>query len=83
VSPSLIQGALPLVDEEPLTPVWYAIFFPGTNTFGIVDFFTSEAGRNAHLTGKVAAALFASVDELLTGAPDVVKVDVLAAKITA
>jgi len=76
-------GALPLVDEEPLTPVWYAIYFPGTNTFGIVDFFASEAGRDAHLTGKVAAALFASVDELLTGAPDVVKVDVLAAKITA
>lgn len=78
-----LQGALHLVEEEPLTPVWYAIYIPGTNTFGIVDFFASEAGRDAHLAGKVAAALFSSVDELLTGAPDVVKVDVLAAKITA
>ena len=51
-----------MVDEEPLTPVWYAIYFPGTNTFGIVDFFASEAERDAHL-----AALFASVNELLTG----------------
>jgi len=77
-----LTNALPLVDEEPFTPVWYAIYLPGTNTFGIVDFFASEAGRDAHLAGKVAAALFSSVDELLTGTPDVVKVDVLAAKIT-
>ncbi|KAF8957603.1 hypothetical protein BDZ97DRAFT_1924482 [Flammula alnicola] len=74
-------GALPIVEEEPETPVWYAIHFPGTNKFGIVDFFASEGGREAHLVGKVAAALFASVDDLLTGAPDVVKVDVLAAKV--
>jgi quinol monooxygenase YgiN len=67
--------------EEPETPVWYAIRYPGTNKFGIVDFFSSEQGRNAHLTGKVAAALFASVDELLTGTPDLVKVDVVAAKV--
>ena len=32
------------------------------------------------LAGRVATALFSSVDELLTGAPDVVKVDILAAK---
>ncbi|KAF8951614.1 hypothetical protein BDZ97DRAFT_1909847 [Flammula alnicola] len=74
-------GALPIVEGEPETPVWYAIHFPGTNKFGIVDFFASEGGRAAHLAGKVAAALFASVDELLTGAPDVVMVDVLAAKV--
>jgi quinol monooxygenase YgiN len=76
------QGALPLVNEELLTPIWYAIHFPGTNTFGIIDFFAGEDGRNAHLTGKVAEALFASVDELLTGPPDVVKLNVLAAKIS-
>lgn len=70
-----------MVNDEPLTPVWYAIHFHESNAFGIVDFFANEAGRDAHLAGKVAAALFASVDELLIGAPDVVKVDVLAAKI--
>ena len=36
--------------------------------------------ENAHLAGSVTTALFSSVDELLTGAPDVVKVDILAAK---
>jgi hypothetical protein len=71
-----------LVNEEPLTLVWYAIYFPETNTFGIIDFFANEEGRKAHLAGKVAAALFSSVDELLTETPDVVQVDVLAAKIT-
>lgn len=71
-----------MVDQEPETPVWYAIHFPGTNKFGIIDFFADEGGRNAHLGGQVAAALFSSVDELLTGAPDVVKVDVLAVKLT-
>lgn len=75
-------GALPLVNDEPSTVVWYAIHFPGTANFGIVDFFPDEEGRKAHLNGKVAAALFASVDELLTGTPDVIPVDVLAAKIT-
>lgn len=49
--------------------------------FGIVDFFPSEDARKAHLLGKVAEALFASVEELLAGPPDVVMVDVLAAKI--
>lgn len=76
-----IQGALPLVEAEADTPVWYAIEFPNTNTFGIIDFFGSEEGRNTHLGGKVAEALFASVDELLTGVPDVAKVEVLAAKV--
>ncbi|KAJ6624018.1 hypothetical protein B0H10DRAFT_2008200 [Mycena sp. CBHHK59/15] len=76
-----LTGALPLVDAEPETLVWYALEFPGTNNFAIVDFFADEAGRNAHLTGKVAEALFASVDELLTGAPDVVKFDVVAASV--
>ena len=71
-----------MVNAESLTPVWYAFLIPGSTTFGIIDFFASEAGRDAHLAGKVAAALFASVDELLTGVPEVIKVDVLAAKIT-
>lgn len=68
---------MPLVEAEPKTPVWYAIEFPGTNTFGIVDFFTDAEGLELHLKGNVASALFASVDELLEGAPDVVKTEVL------
>ena len=35
---------------------------------------------DAHLQGKVAGALFANVDALLTQAPDVMPLEVLAAK---
>ena len=75
------QGALPLVEAEAETPVWYAIEFPGTNVFGIVDFFATKVGLDAHLEGKVAAALFANVDSLLTEAPEVITTEVLAVKI--
>ena len=77
----MVQGALPLVEEETFTPVWYAVQYAGTNEFGIVDFFTAEEGRQQHLVGKVAKALFASVDELLEGAPEVLQFEVLAAKL--
>ena len=75
------QGALPLVEEEPETLVWYAIEFPGTNVFGIVDFFVTQGGLDAHLKGKVAAALFANVDTLLEEAPEVITMEVLAVKL--
>jgi len=73
--------AVPLVGGEPLTLQWYAIQLEGTNTFGVVDFFADEAGRNAHMTGKVAAALFSRVDELFAAPPDLVKVDVVASRV--
>ena len=69
------------MEAEPETPVWYAIEFPGTNVFGIVDFFATQGGLDAHLKGKVAEALFANVDKLLTEAPEVITTEVLAVKI--
>lgn len=75
------KGALPLVEAETETPVWYAIEFPGKNVFGIVDFFATQEGLDLHLKGQVAAALFANVDRLLEGTPDIVKLEVLAVKI--
>lgn len=77
-----MQDALSLVNAEPDTPVWYAIAIPGTDTYGIIDFFPSEAARNTHLEGAVAKALFAKAPELLQGAPEVTKFDVVAAKVT-
>jgi quinol monooxygenase YgiN len=53
----------------------------GPSTFGIFDAFPDEAGRQAHLTGRVAAALMAKAGELLTTPPSIEKVDVLAAKL--
>ncbi|KAF5384597.1 hypothetical protein D9757_007454 [Collybiopsis confluens] len=76
-----LKSAVPLVEAEPETAYWYAVEFPGTHKFGIVDFFPTDSGRGAHVHGKVAAALFGSAAELLTGDPDLVKLDVLAGKV--
>lgn len=75
-----LGGALPLVQEEPATVAWFGIRL-GPSTFGIFDAFPNESGRQAHLSGKVAAALMAKASELLASPPAVEKVDVLAAKL--
>jgi quinol monooxygenase YgiN len=47
----------------------------------IFDAFPDEAGRNAHLSGRVAAALMEKASDLLAQPPTIEKVDVLAAKL--
>lgn len=74
-----LNGGLALVRDEPETTVWYALKF-SDSTFGIFDAFDGETGREAHLNGKVAAALMAKADELFAVPPTIEKVDVLAAK---
>ncbi len=51
----LKQGAA-LVREEPKTVAWFALRM-APNLFGIFDTFADESGRQAHLAGRVAAAL--------------------------
>jgi quinol monooxygenase YgiN len=75
-----LRGGLPLVQQEPATTAWFGVQL-GPSTFGIFDAFPNEAGRQAHLTGRVAAALMANASELLAQPPDIQKVDVLAAKL--
>jgi quinol monooxygenase YgiN len=53
----------------------------GAGTFGIFDAFPDEAGRNAHLSGRVAAALMEKASDLLAQPPTIEKIDVLAAKL--
>ncbi|MEX5503396.1 MULTISPECIES: putative quinol monooxygenase [Pseudomonas] len=77
---SFLLGGLPLVEEEPATTAWFGIRL-GPSTFGIFDAFPDEAGRQAHLSGKVAAALMAHAAELFAEPPSIEKVDVLAAKL--
>jgi quinol monooxygenase YgiN len=74
-----LKGGLALVEDEPETTVWFAIRM-GPSTFGIFDAFPNESGRQAHLSGKVAAALMAKAPDLLAQAPSIERVDVLAAK---
>ena len=77
---NFLLGGLPIVQEEPATTVWFGIRL-GPSTFGIFDAFPDEAGRQAHLTGKVAAALMAQAGELFATPPNIEKVDVLASKL--
>jgi quinol monooxygenase YgiN len=77
---SFLKGGLPVVEGEPATTAWFAIRM-GPSTFGIFDAFPDEAGRQAHLTGRLAAALMAKASELLAKPPSIEKVDVLAAKL--
>lgn len=74
-----LRSGLPIVEREPYTTTWYGIQL-GPSTFGIFDTFPHEAGRQAHLAGNVATALFANVEILLAKDPVVEFVDVLASK---
>lgn len=75
-----LAGALPLAEKEPATTAWFAIRL-GPSTFGIFDVFPDEAGRQAHLSGPIAAALMAKASELFTQPPAIEKLDVLSAKL--
>jgi quinol monooxygenase YgiN len=75
-----LMDGLPLVQDEPGTIAWFAIRLDHS-TFGIFDAFPDEPGRQAHLEGKVAAALMAKAKELFTKPPEIDSVDVLAAKL--
>ncbi len=75
-----LRDALPLVEAEPATVAWFAIRL-GPSTFGIFDVFPDASGRQAHLSGKVAAALMAKAPELFAQQPTIEQLDVLAAKL--
>ena len=77
---SFLRGGLAVVQQEPATTAWFAIRL-GPSTFGIFDAFPDESGRQAHLSGQVAAALMAKASELFSQPPVIDKVDVLAAKL--
>jgi quinol monooxygenase YgiN len=77
---SFLNAGRAIVMEEPATAAWFAVRF-GKSTFAIFDVFPDDAGRQAHLTGRVAAALMAKAPELLAKPPSIEKIDVLAEKV--
>jgi quinol monooxygenase YgiN len=77
---NFLKSGLALVEDEPETTVWFAIRM-GQSTFGIFDAFPSDSGRQAHLSGRVAAALMAKASDLLAQPPVIENVDVLAVKL--
>jgi len=77
---SFLREGLPIVEGEPATIAWFGIRL-GPSTFGIFDAFPDEDGRQAHLMGRVAAALMAKAPELFAHPPTIEKADVLAVKL--
>ncbi|MEO6636680.1 MAG: antibiotic biosynthesis monooxygenase [Ginsengibacter sp.] len=76
---NFLKSALPLAEDEKDTIEWFALKI-GPSTFGIFDTFEAEEGREAHLSGKIAAALMEHADELLAKPPVIEKVELLAVK---
>ena len=77
---AFLKSAQPLAENEPDTTAWFAIKIDDT-TYGIVDFFPGSDGRQAHLEGPIAAALMEKASDLLSSAPDIKPIDVLASKL--
>jgi quinol monooxygenase YgiN len=77
-----LRSAVPLVNEEPGTVSWFAIQ-ERPSRFAIFDTFDNEAGREAHLNGKVAAALMEKVrgGDLFANTPQIHRLDILADKL--
>lgn len=76
-----LKSAQALAEQEPGTITWYAVKM-GPGSFGIFDTFVDEAGREAHLNGEIAKALFSEeAKALLAKEPQVSKIDVIAAKV--
>ncbi len=77
---NFLRGGLALVENEPGTTAWFAIQL-GPTSFGIFDAFPDEVARQAHLSGKVAAALKEKASELFAEPPTIEKCDVVAVKL--
>lgn len=77
---NFLRSGLSLVEAEPDTTVWFAIRL-GQSTFAIFDTFPHESGRQHHLSGKVAEALFAKASELFSQPPIVETFESLAIKL--
>jgi len=75
-----LRGATVLVEAESATLLWCGVRLSPT-TFAIFDAFSNEAGRQEHLSGRVAAALAEQASTLLAGPPVIEPVDILAAKL--
>jgi quinol monooxygenase YgiN len=79
---AFLEGGRALVDDEPNTTAWFAVRLSDSQ-FAIFDVFPDDAGRQSHLSGRVAEALMAQADELLAKPPDIQQADVIASKLPA
>ncbi len=74
-----LKSAQPLALQETGTISWFAVRL-GPSQFAIFDTFANAAGRDAHLNGEIARALFAKAEELFSTPPRVEQGAILASK---
>jgi hypothetical protein len=77
---AFLRDGLSAVMEEHDTTTWFAVRF-GHDDFAILDTFPGDAGRLAHLAGKVGRALIAKTPVLLDEMPKIEHAQVLAYKL--
>jgi quinol monooxygenase YgiN len=75
-----LKGAVQDANDEVGTIVWFALRTDPT-TFWIVDAFPTEADRQAHLNGPIAAALMANAERLRAATPEILPAEILAVKV--
>lgn len=76
---AFLEQGRALAAEETGTVTWYAFRISET-TYGIFDTFENEEARQAHLNGKIPAALAQVGPDLLAADPDIRQTDVIAVK---
>jgi quinol monooxygenase YgiN len=73
---TLLVNDQPIIAAEPFTVGW-SVLRPDPQTFVIFHAFDGEDGLQAHMSGPIAAALLARVDELLAEPPQLRQAEVL------
>jgi quinol monooxygenase YgiN len=77
---AMLRGAQELAEQEQGTVTWFA-FRENATTFGVFDTFADEQGRQAHLSGQIAAALGEAAQTKLSVPPVIASVELLGAKV--
>lgn len=74
----LKQGAA-MSKAEAGTVTWYGIK-EDDGAYAVFDTFDDEAGRDAHLNGRIAKALMSKADELFSNSLQIHKIQIIADK---
>jgi len=77
---AMLRGAQELAEQEEGTVTWFA-FRENATIFGVFDTFEDEQGRQAHLSGPIAAALGEAAKTKLSAPPVIAPIDLLGVKV--
>ncbi|MEU9878067.1 putative quinol monooxygenase [Streptomyces phaeochromogenes] len=78
---AMLRGAQELAEQEEGTVAWFS-FRESATTFGVFDTFEDEQGREAHLAGRITAALGEAAKTKLSAPPVIAPIDLLGAKVS-